>query len=260
MADSRIAYGLAKKHGIDAKGMSPKEVWDALKGKGITPDSAEQSIRAEEQTKREELAKKFDDELPISQTKSKEFQDVKSARQFFKDIASEWEGSLSENEKKGITEYTDWRSYNINEDLRNGKYAISKYKNQIDGIDNAISKFSLPQKIKVYRGTNILEFGKAFNDFSDIKTLEGKTISLPSFTSTSTNYEIADKEFNGEVFLKIDIEKGKGKGAYVDYLTYMNPDDEEARESEFLLKRNSKLKIKKVSQREDGKIIVEAEG
>lgn len=36
MADNRIAYGLAKKHGIDTTGMSPKEVWDALKEKGIS--------------------------------------------------------------------------------------------------------------------------------------------------------------------------------------------------------------------------------
>ena len=63
MADNRIAYGLAKKHGIDTKGMSPQEVWEALKEKGITPENAEQSIRAKEQTKRKELEKKFEDDL-----------------------------------------------------------------------------------------------------------------------------------------------------------------------------------------------------
>lgn len=36
MADNRVAYGLAKKYGIDTEGMSPKEVWDALKEKGVT--------------------------------------------------------------------------------------------------------------------------------------------------------------------------------------------------------------------------------
>ena len=36
MADNRIAYGLAKRHGIDTTGMSPKEVWKALKEKGVT--------------------------------------------------------------------------------------------------------------------------------------------------------------------------------------------------------------------------------
>ena len=35
MADNRIAYGLAKKYGIDTDGMSPKEVWEALAKKGV---------------------------------------------------------------------------------------------------------------------------------------------------------------------------------------------------------------------------------
>lgn len=35
MADNRIAYGLAKKYGIDTKGMSPEEVWEALNKKGV---------------------------------------------------------------------------------------------------------------------------------------------------------------------------------------------------------------------------------
>lgn len=40
MADSRVAYGLAKKYGIDTSGMSPSEVWEALKEKGVTPENA----------------------------------------------------------------------------------------------------------------------------------------------------------------------------------------------------------------------------
>ena len=189
----------------------------------------------------------------------KAFDNVKSAREYFEEISNEWERDLTETERRGVTEYTDYRSYNINDDLRNGKYFTSKWKNQIDEMDKAISKFDLPENIKVYRGTNIMEFGKTLNDFSDMKTLEGKTINLPSFTSTSTNYKIADKEFDGEVLLQIDVKSGKGKGAYVDYLTYMNPSDEEDRESEFLLKRDTGLKISKVYQRADGKIIVDAE-
>lgn len=39
MADNRIAYGLAKKYGIDTSGMSPKEVWEALKKKGVTEEN-----------------------------------------------------------------------------------------------------------------------------------------------------------------------------------------------------------------------------
>ncbi len=39
MAASRIAYGLAKKYGIDTTGMTPGEVWDALKDKGVNPEN-----------------------------------------------------------------------------------------------------------------------------------------------------------------------------------------------------------------------------
>lgn len=40
MADNRRAYGLAKRYGIDTKGMTPEEVWKALKKKGITANNA----------------------------------------------------------------------------------------------------------------------------------------------------------------------------------------------------------------------------
>ena len=47
MADNRIAYGLAKKYGIDTKGMSPKEVWEALKERGVTQDNAEEKYSSD---------------------------------------------------------------------------------------------------------------------------------------------------------------------------------------------------------------------
>lgn len=54
MADSRIAYGLAKKHGIDTTGMSPQEVWEALKEKGI-------SLGTDREADQERLAQKYSD-------------------------------------------------------------------------------------------------------------------------------------------------------------------------------------------------------
>ena len=39
MADNRVAYGLAKRYGIDTTGMSPKEVWEVLRKKGITEEN-----------------------------------------------------------------------------------------------------------------------------------------------------------------------------------------------------------------------------
>lgn len=48
MANNRIAYGLAKKHGIDTEGMTPKQVWDALGKKGVDVSKEAQSEKSEE--------------------------------------------------------------------------------------------------------------------------------------------------------------------------------------------------------------------
>ena len=232
------------------------------KGAGDKPQSFDESNgQYTKESKRAEAERIYDTTVHTQQPIKtyKQLKDVKSARNYFLKISDLWVKKLTEDEIDGIRGYTDYRSYNINDDLRKGLYDKSKWKDQIQKIDSAISKFDLPDDIMVYRGTNIMEFGKQLNDFEDMKSLEGRTIALPAFTSTSTKIDIADKEFDGEIIVQLKVKKGIGKGAYVDYLTYMNPDNEEDRESEFLLKRNSQLKIKKVSQRDDGKIIVEAE-
>lgn len=60
MADNRIAYGLAKKYGIDTKGMSPKEVWDALKEKGVT----EEGYKKEQGEKKQQAEKIYNTDVP----------------------------------------------------------------------------------------------------------------------------------------------------------------------------------------------------
>lgn len=61
MADNRIAYGLAKKHGIDTAGMSPREVWEALKEKGVTKEIAEREYKQGVAAEREKLKKRYGD-------------------------------------------------------------------------------------------------------------------------------------------------------------------------------------------------------
>ena len=68
MADNRIAYGLAKKHGIDTAGMSPKEVWEALKEKGVTEKVAVKEFREDERESKGRLEKRYGGEkdgLPL---------------------------------------------------------------------------------------------------------------------------------------------------------------------------------------------------
>ena len=72
MADNRIAYGLAKKYGINTEGMTPKEVWEALKAKGVTEKTASGAYNSQENKakaasktvneRRRELVKKYSDE------------------------------------------------------------------------------------------------------------------------------------------------------------------------------------------------------
>ncbi len=58
MADNRIAYGLAKKYGINTKDMSPKEVWEALKNKGVTEENISDGAYNSQESKAKELVKK----------------------------------------------------------------------------------------------------------------------------------------------------------------------------------------------------------
>lgn len=58
MADNRVAYGLAKKYGIDTTDMSPKEVWDALEEKGVKIPDKSKNLE-----KKNELVKKYSSEM-----------------------------------------------------------------------------------------------------------------------------------------------------------------------------------------------------
>lgn len=57
----RLPYGLAKKEGIDTTGMTPKQVWEALKGKGFNPqqemDKLARSFRDKQKVDTAELLK-----------------------------------------------------------------------------------------------------------------------------------------------------------------------------------------------------------
>lgn len=60
----RLPYGLAKKEGIDTTGMTPKQVWEALKGKGFNPqqemDRLARSFSGKQKTNVADLIKRYD--------------------------------------------------------------------------------------------------------------------------------------------------------------------------------------------------------
>ena len=78
MADNRIAYGLAKKYGIDTTGMKPSEVWEALRDKGV-PVSAQEmrdavtNVNNHDHDKKESSAENTKAEIKLSKTTPKSF-------------------------------------------------------------------------------------------------------------------------------------------------------------------------------------------
>lgn len=93
MADNRIAYGLAKKYGIDTKDMSPKEVWEALKNKGVTEENISDDAYNSQESKAKELVKKVTEKK--GQNKDPKAYDSNNLRQ--EDAAQD----LYENIKSG---------------------------------------------------------------------------------------------------------------------------------------------------------------
>ena len=267
-----MVYAVLKQNGIDTRGMQPDEAiekFNELRGGGSRKPKAETTKQKkrrldEYEAERERQAAKYG-EGNSADGNSIRFADKTAARKYFEAICKDWEQSLTDEEKAAIKGYTDRTYYRINEYLRNPNtthlfknFNKSEIDNQIRGIDSAIAKFDIDKDLTVYRGTNVLEFGKDLNDVDDVKKLVDKEIVLPGYSSTSTDKNVADKDFDGEVLIKYTVPKGIGRGAYLDFITAMDVNDDD-RESEFLLKRNSKIKITAVSEREDGKILVSAE-
>lgn len=117
----------------------------------------------------------------------------------------------------------------------------------------------MPQRIKTYRGTNLIEFGSNIKSFHDLKKIVGDKILFKAFTSTSTDRNVAEIDFAGEVIIEFDIPAGRGNGAYLEFITVMSSNKTNKPENEFLLKRNSEAMIKAVEKDKDGKIIVRME-
>ena len=193
------------------------------------------------------------------------FESKKAAREYFKERAEKWEASLSDDERVSVKGYTD-RTYDmINTYLRNPKEARyfrsfnqASVEKQIREIDSAIEKFELDDDIKTYRGTNLIEFGRDIYSADDLESLVGKEITMKGYSSTSTEISVAEDDFDGEVLIEYTVPKGRGRGAYMDYITVIDNVPDSDRESEFMLKRDSQIIIDEIKTREDGKIIVKA--
>ena len=214
MADNRIAYGLAKKYGIDTKGMTPKEVWDALNEKGVTRANA---------------AEKY-----TSDGMGGEHEETPAEKKRLKELGVEKPLELSHEEKRAVYNYVSSWSYSLNDKLRNGYELSPDDKEGIKELDAALDKLpnyegDLNRSMNFGGGQRGEEEQQKF--MSGMK--EGDIVTFPAYTSTNT----ADRVHmpNGDVQIKIrNSKKAKDLRAY------------NKEEKEILYGRNAKFKVKSV--------------
>lgn len=158
---------------------------------------------------------------------SRNFQEVTDDSIFDKSV-KDWKYDMTGKERDTLTDYTETFFSRVNYDLRWDN--TEDFEKQISELDSAISKFNLTSDIVTYRGVSKSAFGGGVPEI-------GSIISDKAYLSTSIDKSVVEKNFNKGYILKINVPKGKGRGAYVDSISYHKG------EREFLMKRGSKLKI-----------------
>lgn len=165
---------------------------------------------------------------------------------------AQWQKSLTEDEDYAIGDYTGGGYYDINSYLRktgdweniNAEFV----KQQIKGLDSAISRYELKDNIRVQRGVmnDVIDRLVEDNDVQDsLSELIGKKFRESAYSSTTVvrNNGVATAK---PTILDIEIPAGTGRGAYVNQLAGQFQDTE----YEFLLKRGSTFTIKEVREDE----------
>lgn len=247
MADNRIAYGLAKKYGIDTDGMSPKEVWEALAKKGVKELGGHKDEVYYKSA--EELKEQQKIELALNtrsvETDSKkvvQFDNGLAANQYFRDVEEKWLKSLDDDTKKILNDYTNELYYSLNAYLRGNLSNYDHNKGEIEKIDSAIDKFVLKDPITVYRAVT------SSKELAGTTLKKGDQINWKTYTSTSMDKNAV----NGEQYMlyEIEVPRGKGRGAYINSLS-----EYKDIEYEFLLKRDTTAEVTDVIEEKGKKII-----
>lgn len=157
-------------------------------------------------------------------------------------------GKISETQAAFLRGYKEDDYRWVNKYLQDGKLGSDKDRDvYIRKLDAAINKGEIDRDTTVYRGMRWPE------SFGSPEDSVGKTISLPSYTSVSTNPDVAGSfaglGSNG-VKLVIDIPAGTRGVETADYETTNN-----SGESEILLPRDGMLAIDRVEQDGRQKVI-----
>lgn len=233
-------------------------------GDGKVQDVHTKQWKTEEERAKIETRKVIAEKTPIKRTDPQyiRFHDGDEVNNFFyyddeargilakkRSSHSQWEKSLSLQQKKSISSYcadgfadinSYWRKYGDWENIN-----VEKVLAQTKDLDDAISNYTLKENIQVYRAIRSDAFEKYWDD---MQMLVGTEYSDPAFMSTSPFR--GSSAVNKECIMVLDIPAGKGRGAYVNDLSPFKD-----KEYEFLLARDSKFIIQAVEEKEDEVII-----
>lgn len=141
------------------------------------------------------------------------------AQKRFKSNMNKQLNKLSESEKSILNRYTGIFAFQLNSSLNHGKY--DKYQNEINILDNALSKGVILEDITLRRKVDLGFFvEKSKYNIEDLKKLIGIKIIEKGYSSTSLNLfdDIDLKGRNG--FIEFDVPKGYKGAQYIKNLAY----------------------------------------
>ncbi|WP_426447586.1 ADP-ribosyltransferase [Paenibacillus sp. S-38] len=162
------------------------------------------------------------------------FQTANEVKEWEKKVAPAYLKSLNALETSAITKYTGSAYSTINKSLRAG----NPPDDLVNNISSGLRKFELEEHITVYRGLYS-------NIFGPVDEMVGLEVTDPGYMSTSL---LSSTSFSGTVKMEIKVPAGS-RGALVNPISLFQDS-----EYEFLLDRNSTIKIVEASKDASGVI------
>ena len=141
---------------------------------------------------------------------------------------------LTLEQKEAFTKYSGDAFENINNSLRGLEEATIENQETINIMKSALDNASLPRDMVLYRGTDKVELG-ILKNISPEDLLHEK-IDEPAFLSTTTTKCVAEKNFKGNLMMKIEAPRGSKGLAIASISDYKH-------ESEILFNLGQKLLI-----------------
>lgn len=182
------------------------------------------------------------------------FQTVSQADKWASENFTDWAPKLSPEEKWAVSAYIGGGYESINADLRQGKDPATtrgKTPQVISGLDQALAKGKAPSNLVGYRGVRgefaeqLIELAQKKGEFTDNAYIS-TTLASDAVKSFARNKNVTN------AVVKIRIPKGS-KGGYVDEVA------QDGGEGEWLLPRNSVVKVTSAKKNESGLWEIDAE-